>query len=106
MGKAFLVAKFVLVRGIPRFRGISIYSSEASQLTRMNQEIYFDVESMDGEKYHDAREKMIEHIKNSWHLEWVRKWFFNVDPSEFQKQMIEEEDNPLNIAMEHLGELP
>ena len=66
MSKAYLVMKLEVVRGIPRFRGVGIYSSNAMNLTRLNNEIYLDVDcSKDCDSYDDARKDLISYIKKS-----------------------------------------
>ena len=107
MSKAYLVAKFVLVRGIPRFRGVNIYSSNANNLTRLNNEIYLDVDcSKECDSYNDAHVELVEYIKKSWHLKWAKEFLENVDVDNWRRELEEEENNPMNVALEHMGELP
>lgn len=108
MSKAYLVAKFEVIRGIPRFRGVGIYSSDAANLTRLNNEIYLDVECSSGESdsYDEARKKLAKRIKTSWHLEWAKDFLETVNPETWFKELVEEENHPLNVALEHMGELP
>ena len=54
------------------------------------------------------KENMKTHIRTSWHLGWCVPLMTVKDDegTKLVKAARDEEENPLNIALEHMGEMP
>ena len=108
MARAYLHLKMEWVRGLPRYRAIGIYSEQATGLTVFGEEFYAELLWADGDSYEEARKKVINQIKhNSW-LNRIHDLFM-MDPDQRDidvKELKKEEEHPMNVALEHMGELP
>ena len=114
MSRAYLVMRLMVVRGIPRFREVRIYSQQASAMTvHIVDEFYVDIISMEGDNYEEAEERLITWIHSpSFPYQWVKQFIRGpkshvldcIRSDMALKDAIEEENNALNIVLEHMGD--
>lgn len=71
---AYLVMSFVVVKGIPRFRGVGIYSEPASTLTRFGGIEYADLMEWQGNSYGECHDDLVTYISSQVHMAWMLPW--------------------------------
>lgn len=100
MSRAYLHIRLKIVRGIPRFRGIGMYSESATSVTTFGGEFYAEILYADGDSYEEAISNLNNTLESPW-LAWAKELLGG-----YGEEVRRDEENPLNVALEHMGELP
>lgn len=105
--RAYLNIKMKVVRGIPRFRAVGIFSEQANSMTTFgNDEFWTEIAWYGGKSYDHACKELKNYIKDAHHLRWVKRLMFDEKDRCFTTYVGFEdknESNRLDIALEHMG---
>lgn len=81
---AYLVMSFRVIKGIPRFQGLGIYSEPATSLTRMGGIEYAQLMEWNGNSYGEAHDSLLAYILSQPHMAWMHPW---VDPANHRGEL-------------------
>jgi len=87
---AYLVMSFKVVKGIPRFRGVGIYSEPANSLTRMGGIEYADLMDYPGDSYGESHDKLLSYIMSQPHYAWMHPFLGNSETYKVEREALHE----------------
>lgn len=87
---AYLVMSFKVVKGIPRFKGIGIYSEPANSLTRMGGIEYAGLMDYPGKSYDESHRNLLAYIMSQPHYAWMHPFLGDSETYKVEREALHE----------------